>query len=480
MGRKKGKQRGQYSSKAKKAQHLTELNQHVNDTIHQEGWQSHKRNSKSTSRTSELAKFQRERSAVSVSVLRGMIRERLFEDRERDAVYRRQIMTASITNQQQQGSRRMKRQLYSASGEKEHKPIGWSLLYDHREAMAGIEQPKDDDICAIFMSHHAEKKIHYHFDSSKVTSGIQSLQLSSIYALAPFIQQYIDSCGEEHMIERLSLLPSHVITALSICCRSATDQIIYIMTKQIHVEALVFQGYSSSDNRNDNDADDMIHEYDMKPDERSNQFVSGTGFYLFDHDKEYTMESAATSTIDSWEEYQINEEKSGFGHYVPNQNDVRKKCLQRLELRNLQLKNTKRIISYLQQNPQLTHLCMSESFNAISGPQILFCHDKEMVQYGTTSEDEGKDHYFDYDGITIVSFLEKLQFLDLSGCTWVNFDLLYLLLRRIRSQYESSHLSLEMIIVGRCCSYLTEEKIAMLNTVTGRKTPFVCSIAPSP
>ena len=206
MGRKKGKQRGQYSSKAKKAQHVHELNQHVNDV---QEWRNNKNNTSWHTKqpTSQLEKFRKERSAVSVSILRGMIRERLYEDRERDAIYRRQMMTASIANRNTAASTARSNSINSFR-EVKKQPTGWSLVYNHREALAGIEQPQNDDdiMSRIFMM---DKKLPL----SQKSTQIASLQMSCIHTLAPFLQQYIDSCGEEYIMERLSLLPSHVITA---------------------------------------------------------------------------------------------------------------------------------------------------------------------------------------------------------------------------------------------------------------------------
>lgn len=497
MGRKKGKQRGHYSSKAKKAQHVHELNQHVNDVHHE--WRnnsSRSRGSNQSTSSSQLAKFQKERGAVSVSILRGMIRERLFEERERDAVYRRQLMTAtivanrnhnntttfttnSITTRTHNANSYSRLGLATCSTNYVH-PIGWSLAYNHREALAGIEQPKED-ICTFFMNQQEHEHSSHTYNIEKEESGNQqSLQISCVKTLAPFLQQYIDSCGEEYIIKRLSLLPPHVITALSVCCEDVTDQIIYVMTSQLHVEALVF--YGSSGGSSDNKSDD--NETFEKQGERSNEYVTGTGFYLNEQD---TSSLSISTAIESWEDYHIlheeDEKEKSFLHFSNNNsiNNHWRKNLRRLELRNIQCKDThttNHFISFLKQNPQLTSLCISESFNAISGPKILFCQDKdvEFIEEGDHDDEVDDCHY---DGITILNYLEKLQYLDVSGCTWINFDLLYRFLRRILSQRQSSHFALEMIVVERCCSYLTHDKIAMLNSLTDKKNmPLLCSKAP--
>ncbi len=447
MGRKKGKQRGVYASKAKKAQYLHELNQQVTD-IHQE-YRNAKTSEIKSNQLSQLQKFQNERrGGVSTSILRGIIRERLFEDRERDAIYRRQMMTASIASNSHQ---KMKRYLKKHNCAKEGmvKPIGWSLLYDHREAVAGIEQP-NDEFCKMFLEQQYECS-----HDQKGENILDSLQMICIYTLSTYLQQYIDACGEEYIVERLSLLPSRVITALSINCKNITDQIIYVLTKQLHVEALAFHGSIPSE----------THDYEMKPSERSNQYFTGAGFFLLN--KEYSLDIEESSTaIYSWEEYQ-DLDKNDF---IDNYNTIfATKKLKRLELRNIHPKQTIHILSYLHQNPQLTHLCISESFNAISGPQILFCDEN-----GRYEEDDDPDFC---DGLTIPYYLEKLQFLDLSGCSWVSYDLLYLFLRRIKSQMKRFHSSLEMIVIGQYCSCLSDDQIAILNRLTGGK-PYLCKAPP--
>ena len=66
MGREKGKQRGQHSSKAKNAAHLFELSQHVTD-VHQELRRTTSSgNSGGGSEKSELSRLKNERVAVSL------------------------------------------------------------------------------------------------------------------------------------------------------------------------------------------------------------------------------------------------------------------------------------------------------------------------------------------------------------------------------------------------------------------------------
>jgi hypothetical protein len=102
-------------------------------------------------------------------------------------------------------------------------------------------------------------------------------------------------------------------------------------------------------------------------------------------------------------------------------------------------------------------------------------HNNDENGNGYKNNNEYYNQMNNCDGFTtILNILENLQVLDLSGCKWVHYDLLHTFLQRILHQNSSSHLSLEMIVIDQCCTYLTQGGCEMLNRMTDGK-PLICT-----
>ena len=448
---KKGKQKGQYSTKAKNAAYLyDQLNQYTT-YHHHNSHDKHKINS-NRSKNNELTRFKSERGAVSLSILRGILREREIEERERDANYRRQLMTASINQNRKKLVNRDHDDTQMINDS-----IGWTLTYNYREAMAGIEQPRYG-ICETLQLNIMPKQ--------SLNDNAPSLQLLCIRKLAPFLQQYIDAFGEDYIIERLRLLPSNVISALSISCTEVTDQMVHVLGKQ-SAEALVFCApLSSTTSYEAHNDDDEYHDGARSTSNFTDNglcsLISSLQNYNINDENNYKSISDAlfepNEEIESWEEYQDHDEICSFQNA---------KHLKRLELRNFQTNCGDIFIKYLKANPQITHLSISRSFNAISGPQVLFLDDNDNY-YHQEVEDRNS-----HGNMTLLNVLVNLQVLDLTHCQWVNFDLLQLFIQKILNQFSSSYISLELIVIDHCCSYLIQ-KYEILNRMTGDKKPRIC------
>mmetsp|Transcript_5373 Transcript_5373/g.6876 ORF Transcript_5373/g.6876 Transcript_5373/m.6876 type:complete len:469 (+) Transcript_5373:34-1440(+) len=463
MGRKKGKQRGQFSSKSKQAAHLVELHQDIRETHIHHGRKKSKNNSNIScnNNNSELAKFRNDkRNAVNLTQLRGLLRERLFEDRERDANIRRQMTITNLNSSTNTSA--------NNNGGKNREglhPVGWILTYNHQEAMAGIDQSND-------LVHDILLR-----NNNIGSNSPPSLQCLCTQTMSVYLREYIISCGEEYVHDRLSLLPSNVIEALSSCCRDVTDQMAYVLGRHNHLESLVLCASSSNNSSEERNVRYNASEEEMLKNSntlnRSENDLTDTGILSLTKNV-MPCELSNSNDIISWEDmdrednYDSIYDADAYGHNIHN---FQGHCLKRLEVRNFQTRNMGVFIRYLSHNPFLTHICLSKSFDELSGPNLLFC--REL--------DEKEDCYdYDYNrklyGGNILRLLPNLQILDLSGCTWVHFDLLHAFLQYI-SYGESGHTSLEMILVNQCCSYLTKSKCAELNTLT-RNRPYVCMELP--
>ena len=459
MGRKKGKQRGQYSSKARKAAYLNEFHQHVSDA-HDElrrtsNWSNgcDKKNI-NKNKKSELAKLRDERGPVSLSLLRGMLREHVIEGREREASYRRQMLAGNNDNWRQIEQRTKRKDFDDAT-------IGWILIYDYREAMAGIQQ-LEDSVCDKLLEDIVPKQ------------NIPTLQQLCIQSLALHLQQYINACGEEYILNRLSLLPSSIISALSVSCRDVTDQMAYVMGKQSHVEALVLCAMSQTHKSDEMKENETLNHGGTICNRNEIHILNSRSNWNFTEDGLLSLipsyNDEESITLDCWEENEIQDDQ------IILSSNQQQKHLKRLELRNFQTESgggtnsMNCIIAFFQAHSHITHLSLCQSFNAISGPQLLL-----LDENNDCYDPNQKTNNFN-DGTTILSILENLQVLDLSGCTWVHFDLLRLFLQRMLNK-KSYHMSLQLIVVDQCCSYLNQGGCDILNRLTCGK-PHLCTKVP--
>eukprot|EP01083_Nonionella_stella_P017595 49214_1 len=206
MGRKKGKQGGISGYKSKSAAFATEINNYVSEHYQ----------SSSSSR-------QRQRQGQ----LRGILRERIMDDRQRDANHRRIFTTTTRTRQ----SHSITSTLAQAQAQtqtllscnKEIPPVGWLMNYDHRERMAGILPRTSRD------------------DAARCVP-VPSLHSLCIDALAPVLNAYIEALGKTYIHDRLGLLPSTTISDISMRCQDINDSMAYVVGAHSDVDRIVWNG----------------------------------------------------------------------------------------------------------------------------------------------------------------------------------------------------------------------------------------------
>lgn len=445
MGRKKGKQGGEFGFKSKHAAFTSDIHQIVSEHRN-----SSRRKHASTAGNNNLSSqisFQssfsssRPRLSANVNQLRGLLRERIMEERLRDATHRRATRMSMPTNSQlrrTEDKTEMIDEKLSPSV-----PPGWLIEYDHREALAGISQ-------------HSQKN----------ETSLSSLEILSIRSLAQVLNEYIFACGAKYVRERISTLTSHTITSLSALCTNVTDDTAYVLGGHAHVDCMVL----NAPPRDLYQSDDIDDENNSKP----GKVLTAKGLNAMilarssSHNEPEETENEFSEhrvVVDSWEDIQFHDE---FNHSD-------KFGMQRLELRNFDTGDTATFASFLCQCSMLTHLSLNKSLNAITGPQILL---------NSIDSEEGDNHDILENGSTksLLDILPKLKILDLSGCLWLHLDLLKLFLKRVmirrnnhqRSSYDerNSSVSLEMVYIQGCCEYLSKHCDA-LNNFTGRK-PLIC------
>ncbi len=126
MGKKKGKQSGSFGHKSKLAAYTLEINQCVSE--HNLSSQqrksgnvtSHQRNVSTTVQKNE------QRKLLRLNHLKGLIRDRVMEDRGRDADFRRSRMTASV-NSLALSRRRRDNSIKRKTQEDMPSSIGWLM-----------------------------------------------------------------------------------------------------------------------------------------------------------------------------------------------------------------------------------------------------------------------------------------------------------------------------------------------------------------
>lgn len=529
MGRKKGKQSGSFGSKLNRSKYLTEALQQQYDKSPQEqrGQRTKRRpgdsiflsrsdatgrgsggglgglhlqhgstaSNTSSSSNSSSSSFclisSKPRHVINLNPLRGLLRERILEDRLLDATQRRArllITTTTNNNSNTTRSSSTKSQDHDHHGnpiqKEENSRLfneiqnihpGWLLTYDHRAAMAGIESksilsPPSDVQC--------------------IQSSLEDLTLN---VLASVMREYVIACGVDYMHARVSELPGNVIAKLSSKCQCVTDDIAYILGHHSHVDRLVLNGsedmYHFSfwmEDENEKEMEEarslslttmglyrMIHAQQEACDIEQDECSSGSGGNNNNNDDE--------EVIDSWEHLSLhNEEKnSNVSNLVPtSMANTWSNNLQRLELRYFHPRDDgKDFIGFLMKCSNLTHLSLAHSLNSMTGPRILLWlleEDVVDVEHGTKAKRKRSK--------TILDVLPKLQVLDLHGCQWLHLDLLEMFLDRIVQSSPSSRSSLELICIGGCSSYVSQA-CPLLNARYGNSThdermPLLCISPP--
>ena len=99
MGRKKGKQSGLFASKLKRSEFYAEISLHASQH-NSTSRRSMPSNTIISTHDSSVPTLSRPRIEVNVNQLRGLLRERILEDRQRDASFRRATRISSANMEQ--------------------------------------------------------------------------------------------------------------------------------------------------------------------------------------------------------------------------------------------------------------------------------------------------------------------------------------------------------------------------------------------
>eukprot|EP01083_Nonionella_stella_P176497 617678_1 len=254
MGRKKGKQGGISGYKSKSAAFATEINNYVSEHYQsssssrqrQRQGQNGRGNTSYSARTSSISMRSSyssitssgmasesgggpRKSLVGLTQLRGILRERIMDDRQRDANHRRIFTTTTRTRQSHSITSTLAQTQAQAqtqtllSCNKEIPPVGWLMNYDHRERMAGI-LPRTS-----------------HDDAARCVP-VPSLHSLCIDALSPVLNAYIEALGKTYIHDRLGLLPSTTISDISMRCQDINDSMAYVVGAHSDVDRVVWNG----------------------------------------------------------------------------------------------------------------------------------------------------------------------------------------------------------------------------------------------
>ena len=465
MGKKKGRQSGQFSSKSKRAAHVSELNEAISEvrlknsnhnmtssnkvmvkeqmrSQHSHGSANYCRHHRLHLSTGSLVGQER-KVVTSMSRLKGLLRERLLEDRALASHVRRQQWLFSTNSgnhpdPETTRSRCLSSMSSSTSTRREEEAgsgtaIGWILSYEHREYMAGIREYDEE-----------KKRLR-----RMVAPSLEDLCLKE---LGSVLKDYISYFGRDYMHHRMEFFTSDLLSSLSKHCHDINNDIAFVLGNHAHLEHLVLHSKrcptstTATDQSNAGDEccclnDEaflpLIPQMALKQDEEVKEEVTRSAHHPSSDEEEVEEESWETLDLD------------GVGYQG---------CwkLERLEIRDYQATVVTNLIHFLGKCPRITHLSLSCSLTEVSGPKVLFARDcctvgcyDDMADVSTTSM-----------GGTIVDKLCNLQVLDLSGCSWVSYDILYSFVSRLKRG--GSFVPLELINVKGCCS-LTEEMCQSLS-----------------
>lgn len=157
----------------------------------------------------ELQKLREERGTVTLTHLRGLLRDRQREDTLEYQQARRRQMTASLRVEASNRKKEQSADKNDTASPKRREP-GW-LLY------------------------HGEE------ESKGRSPGPPTLQSLCVASLGPVISEYLDAFGVDILSSIFSSLPSNVLKDLSIKvseCKGVDDALVQALGSHSHVEAL--------------------------------------------------------------------------------------------------------------------------------------------------------------------------------------------------------------------------------------------------
>lgn len=404
MGKKKGRQCGDFSSKSKRAAHLTEIYKNADLDTAVARCQRSKNLSRHRSSSSASKGAQNERASVDFRHLQTLLQERRHEDQMRATVVSRRVQHQHAVTSHNAPD---------CLDRDSINEVGWILSYNHKES----RDPKEEKL-------------------------VPSLQDLSARALAPILQDYVSAYGEYFVHESIGLLPSTVISEISANCENITDNLAHVLGNHPHLKGLVLNG-------------SLLPKCEPIGDKINGKIPSrltDKGLHSLIPQLICSKTPEKSTENDSWENLESCHD-----------NEIFSGCwkLQRLELRNHDTKSIENLVLLLERCSHITHLCLSNSLNGITGPAILLhsgrfsFHAKNLLNWEGRSEN-----------CTLIDLLKNLQVLDLSQCRWLNYELLLSFLKCLKER--STKLPLEIICIAGCCPVLLE-KVQMLNVYTCQK-----------
>uniref|UniRef100_A0A6U3SSS6 Uncharacterized protein n=1 Tax=Ditylum brightwellii TaxID=49249 RepID=A0A6U3SSS6_9STRA len=472
MGRKKGKQSGNYASKSLRAAHQSALSltafEEVLPNRKPIKWNNVNKAKMISNASSSISMNtndpnRRSRLTVNVTQLRGILAERTMEDRllDRDLRRRRRndravgIYGGNIQQQQ------IKVEVQLVGNVERHEP-GWLLFYNHNEneEEIGSKEAKTsiNNGCAM-----------------KENINIPSLQSLCVRSLGPYLSDYIDACGADAIRAAIGTLSPLLIAELSasVCAATlsydgygVTDEIVEVLGRHCHVERLALHApigtlddddecgnhsgivrnltdegilslvprlISQKNVHNGTDQDDSGGDgYDYF--NKSSRNFSSCTIDAEDHDASHAPES--------WEDIDVDLDIRLEGC---NQ-------LRRLELCNIQTSPSSFTITFnavyelLKSCPCITHLSISNSFDDDIGSDLLL-----HPEFGLAGNQR---------------LLSNLQVLDVSHCLWMTDILLTEFLRTFVVHSSNQRPTLQMVSVTGCTG-VTRQRCDLLNQQLG-------------
>jgi len=502
MGRKKGRQRGSFATKAQRAAHQTLVRERAAEADGDRrpyrggGWSSgapggHAPSSKSGIRAGSSSSAagrgggERPRVTVSVTQLRGILAERRLQDRALEGEMRRFLSQRGTTVRSEAAGRYAAlmrlRERGGAAGAGEdgaacgdastpHHEPGWLLTYDHERdfvpnefatanrAATGNGEERSAGATAgdpsSFLS-TSDSVGQYAGMAKRQPPSLQSMCVSS---LAPVLDEYVDSCGADAVRSVLDLMPSHVLADVSAlyCSNSirsgsmdrrggVEDDMAAVLGCHAQAERLALYApieKEVDEEEEEEETDDREGSEDGGS-KRNVKFLSDSGIlsliprlvsvssrsfssHLDEYDPGGSVEvrkggiEYAYDAPDSWEDLDVDHCPAATSARLEGCTNLR-----RLELCGARRVTARSLSFLLRRCSRITHLSLSGSLDAESGPALLL--DPR-------------------DGVSCL--LSDLKVLDLSHCDWLTDGTLAAFLLHVVPEAGSE--ALEMVSVSGC------------------------------
>lgn len=459
MGRKKGRQRGDFATKAQSAAQRTLVRERASEADvdrrpYRGGWSASSSlpSSPSSSFTSsaQLSKSgiragassatgERPRITVSVTQLQGILAERRLQDRALDGEMRRFLAQQGTTVRSEAAGRYaalMRLREGGVGGSEEgaacgdastprHEP-GWLLTYEHGTDFVPNEfaatarstggESVEGELDASVGGGTSEGASCSDPGRTRRRRHPPSLQCMCVSALAPALDDYVESCGPDAVRSVLDLMPSHVLADLSaLYCGTtggAGDDMAAVLGCHGQAERLALHAPAVEDSDDDEEEDghgDDDNDRERAP-HRGYRHMSDAGVLSL---IPRLVSAAGAGTVeyaydapDSWEDLDVDYSAPAATLVSPARLEG---CtnLRRLELCGARRLSALALSSLLRRCSRITHLSLSGTLDAESGPASLL------------DPNDG-----------IAALLPELRVLDLSRCGWLTDGILVAFLFR--------------------------------------------------